>query len=347
MRTTRTRRLSRPASPASDLELRHLRAFVALVEHGSVTAASQALGRAQSTISEALAALERALGAALVRREKGNSAALLTAAGEALLPHARDVLAAVDRTYVAMAETAARARGAVNIVANESVSTYLLSGVLTKLRAQWPNTRFSVSVATCPDVRQGVRDGTFDVGLLLESANRKAGRNAAADSSARFEDRRVVAPVVPLVIFALASHPLAAGTDSKSVARSALTGFPLFVSDAAGDFHALLEHFFREDHLPGPQLESTGTIEGVKRSVAANPRALGILPGYAVRGGLRAGRFRELNLRPSLPPVSLVALLSRSRALHPGTEDLVSEVRRVLVASVQREAAQPRIRSAR
>jgi LysR family pca operon transcriptional activator len=335
MHATRNRRLPRPANPASDLELRHLRAFVALVEHGSVTAASQALGRAQSTISESLAALERALGASLVERQPGASANLLTAAGETLLPHAREVLAAVDKTYVAVAETAARARGAVHIVANESVSTYVLSGVLTKLRAHWPNTRFSVSVATCPDIRQGVRDGAFDVGLLLESGNRKVRRNAAADSSARFDNRQVLAPVVPLVIFATPSHPLAEGGHSKTVARSALSGFPLFVSDAAGDFHALLENFFHADHLPGPKLESTGTIEGVKRGVAADPRAFGILPIYAVRGELRAGRFTQLNLRPSPPQMSLVALLSRSRELHPGTDELIAELRRVLVASVR------------
>jgi nicotinamidase-related amidase len=56
-------RFTREGTPTSDLELRHLRAFVALADQGSVTAASRALALAQSTVSEALAALERSWGA--------------------------------------------------------------------------------------------------------------------------------------------------------------------------------------------------------------------------------------------------------------------------------------------
>jgi hypothetical protein len=53
--------------PASDLELHQLRAFVALIENRSVTAASKTLNHAQSTASETIAALERALGTALTQ----------------------------------------------------------------------------------------------------------------------------------------------------------------------------------------------------------------------------------------------------------------------------------------
>jgi DNA-binding transcriptional LysR family regulator len=45
------------------LELRHLRVPLAVVENGGYTGAARALGVAQSTVSEAVAALERALGA--------------------------------------------------------------------------------------------------------------------------------------------------------------------------------------------------------------------------------------------------------------------------------------------
>ncbi|HEY4592317.1 MAG TPA: LysR family transcriptional regulator, partial [Thermoanaerobaculia bacterium] len=74
---------------SSGLELRHLRAFVALVDHGSMTAAAQALGMAQSTVSEAMAALDRTLGTPAVARRRGARGHPLTPAGRALLPHAR------------------------------------------------------------------------------------------------------------------------------------------------------------------------------------------------------------------------------------------------------------------
>jgi DNA-binding transcriptional LysR family regulator len=334
MQAGRNRTLGRPAKPAFDLELRQLRAFVALVEQGSVTAASQALGLAQSTVSEALVALERTMGAALIRHQRGTHTRVLTPAGRVLLPHARDLLNAVDEACVAVAGATVRARGGVGIVANESISTYLLSSVLTELRRRWLNTRFSVSVATCSEVRQGVQDGTFDVGLLLEFAERKSPHKASASHPTRAGDRWVVASLVPLVIFAAPEHPLVKSCSRKLVPRNTLAPFPLFVSDAAGDFQELIQHFFGEDHLPGPQLESTGSVEGVKRGVAANPCALGILPSYAISEELRLGQVVRLDLRPAPPEMRLVALLSRSRPQHPSTSEILDEMRRVFASSV-------------
>lgn len=76
-------------TPISGLEIRQLRAFVALVERKRITAAAQSLGLAQSTVSEALSALERALGTPLVLRRRGGHGLELTDVGHALLPHAR------------------------------------------------------------------------------------------------------------------------------------------------------------------------------------------------------------------------------------------------------------------
>src|SRR5271154_1558963 len=71
MLTDKKHRFLRHATPAFNLELRQVRAFVALVENGSITAASQALRLAQSTVSEAIAALERELGTALIVHKRG------------------------------------------------------------------------------------------------------------------------------------------------------------------------------------------------------------------------------------------------------------------------------------
>src|SRR4030095_1992691 len=96
---------------ASALEFRHLRAFIALVDHGSITAAAQALGLAQSTVSESLAALERALGTPVTLRRRGAPDVLLTAAGQAMLPHARKMLDSLDDAYKDVAGGADRGRG--------------------------------------------------------------------------------------------------------------------------------------------------------------------------------------------------------------------------------------------
>jgi DNA-binding transcriptional LysR family regulator len=310
------RRFSGSVTPASNLELRQLRAFVALVENGSVTAAAQALSLAQSTVSETIAALERELGTALITHKRGTHTVALTPAGQVLLPHARNVLAAVGQTYVAMANAAVSARGVVNIIANESVSTYLLSRVLTATRRRWRNTRFTVSVAACNEVREGVENGGFDLGLLLRGMNQKSPAG------------EVVAPLVSLVIFAAPKHPLVQPATRAPVRRCALDPFPVFVSDAAGEYRGLLERFFREDSLSGPRLESTGSIEGVKAAVFSEPQAVGILPSYAVAKELQTGQVVALDLRPFLPTMQIIALVG-SRNLHPSTPELLSEIGRI------------------
>ena len=340
MLVPKKRRGSGHATLASHMELNQLRAFVALVDNGSVTAAGQALGLAQSTVSEAIVALERELGTVLTAHKRGARTVSLTSAGRALLPRARGVLSAVEKTYLAVAQASVTARGAVNIITNESVSTYLLSQVLTTKRRRWRNTQLAVSVAACPEVRAGIRSGAFDLGLLLSPANRKSTINATSTNSKKSEGAHIVAPLVPLVIFATALHPLVKSVGSALARRCDLDSFPVFVSDAAGEYRALLERFFGEDDLLGPRLESTGSIEGVKAAVWADPRALGILPSYAVTDEIQTGRAVPLDLRPTLPPMQIVAL-SGSRALHPSTPELLDELGRICATLCLHRALNP------
>ena len=314
----------------SGLEIRQLRAFTALAESKRVTAAAEALSLAQSTVSEALAALERGIGAPLVLRQRGGHSVELTAAGQALLPHARKILAAVDDAHAAMVATTSRAHASVDIVANESVSSYLLPDSLPMLRQRWPNTRFTVSVATCAGVRDGLAAGAFDVGLLLAEPVEENPSGRKTPSPTPFTDRRVVIPSVPLVLFASEVHPLVRDRASSLVRHSALSHYPLFVSDAAGDFHDLVDQFFRREGVDGPLIEASGSIEGVKKAVIVNKLAIGLLPAYAVASELLAGTIVRVNLRPAPPRMRLDALLSQSRPRHPSAEDLLIAIGRIM-----------------
>lgn len=308
------------------LDVQQLRAFVSMADRGSVTSASRALGLAQSTVSESLAALERALGATVILRGHGSRHMMLTAAGKALLPHARAVVAAIDEAHSAVVAVTNRAHAAVEIIANESVSTYLLPRALSSVRRRWTNTRFSVTVAPCAHVRQGVEEGEFDLGLLLDSTLPNGSRKRARART--LADRHLLIPHVPLVIFVSPAHPLANGRTRSAVRRSTLAGYPLFLSDAAGEFHTLVERFFDADGIPGPRLEAAGTIEGVKQAVVEDSRALGILPAYAAANELARGQFARLDLQPPLPAMRLQAMLPPSRSSHPGLCALLDTIRR-------------------
>jgi molybdate transport repressor ModE-like protein len=313
---------------ASGLEVRQLRALVALVDHGSVTAAARALGVAQSTVSEALLALERALGTPALVRRRGAAGGALTPAGGALLPYARRVLAALEEAQAAVAAVARDARASVEVLANESVSTYLLPGALGALRRRWPNTRFAVTVGVYPTLAEGLASGRYDVGLLLQTGPGAppGGRGAAADEGARGRALRL--GDVPLVVFCRAEHPLAARAAGAAVPRARLAPYTVLVSDARGPFFELLRDFLRADGLPGPRLEPAGSVEAVRRGVLRDPVALGVLPAYALAAELRAGAVRALPLRPAVPPVRLEALLCRTGPpAHPAVAELLDALR--------------------
>ena len=73
-----------------ELELRHLRALVAVADTGSFTRAATALGVSQASVSRTVAALEQVLGAKVLRRTTREVA--LTPVGTRVLGHARSVV---------------------------------------------------------------------------------------------------------------------------------------------------------------------------------------------------------------------------------------------------------------
>jgi molybdate transport repressor ModE-like protein len=310
---------SASAPAAGGLEVRQLRVLVALADAGTMTGAARALGVAQSTVSESVAALERALGAAAVERRRGGRSLSLTAIGWAVLPHARNVLNTLEQAQAAVAAVTHAARARLGLIANESVATYLLPRALAAVRARWPNVRFDVTVGTCDAVRQGVEREAFDLGLSFEIArsSRKEGPRGAGGQELELA-------AVPLVAFCSPRHPLARAAGVTS--RAALAGYPVFWSDAAGEFHALLERAFRSADAPRPQAESAGSVEAVKRSVRDEVRAVAVLPRYAIAEELASGAVCALRLRPALPSVLLQARLGSS-APHPVAAELIAELR--------------------
>jgi DNA-binding transcriptional LysR family regulator len=91
-----------PSTRWHGLELRHLRALVAIADTSSFSEAASLLGYVQSTVSYNVTALESAVGTTLVRRRRGSSETSLTGAGEALATHSRRILAEISRAEAAL-----------------------------------------------------------------------------------------------------------------------------------------------------------------------------------------------------------------------------------------------------
>jgi DNA-binding transcriptional LysR family regulator len=112
------------------------RAFLAVLEEGSLSAAARRLGVAQPTMRARIEALERALGTALFTRS--SQGLLPTEQARALHDHARAMAHASDAFLRAAAAPPGEVAGAVRLSVSEMVGLEVLPPLLVDLRAAHP-----------------------------------------------------------------------------------------------------------------------------------------------------------------------------------------------------------------
>jgi len=104
--------------------LEQVRAFVAIANTRSISAAAAFLGVAQPTISRQLASLEESLGRSLVQRS--TRALTLTGDGESFLPHALQLIEAADQAIDALRPTAASFTGCLKVSCSHAFGKRIL-----------------------------------------------------------------------------------------------------------------------------------------------------------------------------------------------------------------------------
>ena len=314
----------------TELELRQLRVFAAVVDAGTHTRAARALGISQSTVSETLSALERALGVGLFRKAAKGMA--LTASGEILLAYARRMSELTSELVGALADASSDVKATLVVSAVESVGAYVLPSRLAALRARWPGVRVEVLTGSCAEIRDRVAAGESDVGLVLEPET--GPQTGTILAKAR------------LLILGAPTHPLA----RRGGTADQLRHCDFYMCDAAGNYHQSLRQLFDAVAVPAPRVLAIGTIEGVKRGILAGGTALGLLPEHAVEPELRDGVLMEVRVRPPLPSVVLRAVLAPDALRSAVVDDLLDSLRGsprhglLLTAAVEALGEAPRAR---
>jgi DNA-binding transcriptional LysR family regulator len=149
---------------------RRLVVLEAIAEHRSFTKAAGALFTSQPAVSRQIAALERELAAPLVVRDARTVA--LTAAGEALLEHARTLLPAIGAAAREVATHAAPDGGAVRLGAVPSAITSFIPSAIEALRADRPRVRVRINEGWGEDLVVRTSRGSLDLAVVSAAAAR-------------------------------------------------------------------------------------------------------------------------------------------------------------------------------
>jgi DNA-binding transcriptional LysR family regulator len=154
------------------VELRHLEHFVAVAAELNFLRATQRIHVAQSTLSASVSKLEKELGVELF--DRSNRPIALTAAGEAFLRHAREVIHAARRARSSMEDYRDQPAGTVTLGTLMTWGTLSLPAALQEFRHSHPlvTIRMRQSHSGSAGHLAAIADGEMDLALISIPAPR-------------------------------------------------------------------------------------------------------------------------------------------------------------------------------
>lgn len=304
------------------MTLQQLQYFLAAIEHGSFSAAADALHLAQPSLSEQIRRLEAELGLALFVR--AGRRLVLTEAGEALRPEAEQTVRAAARAATSVAEVRELAGGTATLGIFGDAPVWLVGTIATTFRRRHPAVRVRIVGVNSSEVAEAVRIGQLEAGIVLLPID-----DAALDARPLVHGQLLYASADPERV-------------RPPVTIERLAEGPLILPDArfgAEDptRRALLERAQRA----GVRLEPH--IEVEQPQVALELAASGL--GDTVMSEtltLRRQSFpRTLHIAPFADPIpEVLAVISRRGVpLSPAVRELVALAEQQLGALSQRRAA--------
>lgn len=148
------------------MELRQLRYFVAIVDHGSLSRAARVLHVAQPALTQQIQQLEDELGAQLLHRSA--QGVMSTDAGKTFYEHAQAILKQVSDAKSAVAQTTARPAGSVALGIPPSVSNALALPLLTAVRESYPEISLQITEELSGTLIEQLKSGRINLAVLFD-----------------------------------------------------------------------------------------------------------------------------------------------------------------------------------
>ncbi|MFN2531017.1 MAG: LysR family transcriptional regulator [Pyrinomonadaceae bacterium] len=255
------------------MEIRQLRAFVAIAECGTFTAGAQRVHVTQAAISMQIRQLENEVGARVFVRAPRH--VILTEAGEHLLVRARHILREHDAAIDELAELTGAERGRLRIgSASAMVLTDQLPRILKELRTQHPAAEVSVSSGTSETLVEQILAGELDIAFVSLPVD------VRGIQTERLSDDQLVAIASP-------RHKL---SKQRTVSAYTLAGEKLILGERGGNTRRLIDQFFAQ---AGVSLRVTMELsrQAAIRRMVEEDMGVGIVPLQSVREDVEKGKL--------------------------------------------------------
>jgi len=255
------------------MEIRQLRAFVAIAELGTFTAGAQRVHVTQAAISMQIRQLEHELGARLFIRAPRR--VMLTEAGEQLLQRARQILRDHDAAVDEIAELAGAERGRLRIgSASAMVTTDVLPLLLKELRRQHTGAEVTVSSGTSEALVQQILGGELDLAFVSLPVE------ARGINTERLSQDQLVAVASP-------RHRLA---KQRTISAYSLAGEKLILGERGGNTRRLIDQFFAQAGVT-LQVSMELSRQAAIRRMVEEDMGVGIVPLQTVAEAVEKGRL--------------------------------------------------------
>jgi LysR family transcriptional regulator, low CO2-responsive transcriptional regulator len=209
------------------MEIRQLKAFLAIAEAKTFTAGARQVNVTQAAISMQIRQLEDEVGLPLFTRTPRR--VILTEAGEHLLERARKILREHDAALAEISELAGAEHGRLRIgSASAMFATMQLPMILQRLKEKFPNAEITVSSGTSQALVDKILHGEIDIAFVSLPVD-----NSNVTTELLFSDE--------IVAIAHPKHPL---SDQKFISAAALAGEPLILGEKGGNTRRLVDEFF-------------------------------------------------------------------------------------------------------
>jgi DNA-binding transcriptional LysR family regulator len=289
-----------------------LNVFREVVEHGSFSAAADALSYSQSAVSQAIATLEGELGVALIERRRGGVRP--TAAGAALAGHVGGILARIETAESEVAAVAAGRGGRLRTASFPTAGATLMPQAIAAFRASHPGVEVTLAEGEPEEIAPRLRAGEFDLVLLFEFEGVGERLGTGMRRFELFDD--------PLHVALAAEHPLA---DRKRLELADLAEEPWIQTSADSPCAG---HVVRCCHAAG--FEPSVSFESDDYQTVQGLVAAGV--GVAMIPELALSTIREdikvRALHPASPVRKVFAATSRAAAATPAVATMLDVLRK-------------------